>query len=305
MAGDLIPPPSPAGRPEPDSSEKLQRPWAGVEATPPPPAPEPPAPVAAEPVETPYRPRFGFILGALIGIALGVIGLGVILAVSTSSDDGVPEGWSAWTPTADDKVAIAKQIAEHVGPKYRLGDGNQLVAVAASDFEVSEPPVPFRVAIRSAPVGGDIELLEGNGVLYTLNGLARQGSIPGDPSPERGLLVRREALELALYTFRYAEDVDMVVTLLPPVRTEKPKGDEPAPQPQIQAVLFRPGDLKDRLEAPLVATIPPQTPRPETFDLDALEARNISALTTSNEFVATFQQGQDAMAYLVLDRAEN
>ena len=304
MAGDLIPPPSPAGRPEPDSSEKLQRPWAGAEASPAPP-PEPPPPPPAERVDTPYQPRFGFVLGALIGVALGVLGLGVILAVSTSSDDGVRQGWSAWTPTAEDKVAIAKQIAEHVGPKYRLGDGNQLVAVAASDFEVSQPPVPFRVAIRSAPVGGDIELLEGDGVLYTLNGLARQGSIPGEPSRQRGLLVRREALELALYTFRYAEDVDIVVTLLPPVATPKAKADEPAPQPQIQAMVFRPGDLKERLDVPLVATIPPQTPRPETFDLGELEARNISALTASNEFIATFQQGQDAMAYLVLDRPEN
>ena len=309
MAGDLIPPPSPAGRPEPDSSEKLRRDglWAAGEEPAPPrvrepePEPEPQGPLP----ESPYRPRFGFVTGALIGIALAIVGLGVILAIDTSStDETVPDGWSAWTPTAQDGVGIAKQIAEHVGPEYRLGNGSQLVAVAASGLEVSNPPVPFDVAVRTAPIGGDIQLLEGSGVLYTLNGLSRAGSIPGEPSQERGLLVRREALELALYTFRYAQDVDMVVTLLPPLAPAAAKDDQPAEQPQLQAVLYRPGDLADRLDVPLAATIAPQTPRPETMALDSPEARSISALSTSNEFLASFQQGQNAHAYLVLDRPE-
>jgi len=312
MAGDLIPPPSPAGRPEPDSSAKLLRQpddglWSAGEdgRTPdriaePDPAPQPQAPLP----ESPYRPRFGFVMGALIGIALAVVGLGVILAVNTSRDDSVPDGWSAWTPTAPDDVGIAKQIAGHVGPKYRLGDGSQLVAVVASGLELSDPPVPFDVAVRTAPTGGDIVLLEGNGVLYTLNGLSRAGSIPGEPSEERGLLVRREALELALYTFRYTDDVDTVVALLPPLRPPEPEGDEPAAPAQVQAMLFRPGDLADRLGVPLVATIPPQTPRPENLSLTSPEARSISALTSANEFVATFQHGQNAQAYLVLDRPE-
>jgi hypothetical protein len=306
MAGDLIPPPSPAGRPEPDSTEKLRREglWAAGEDGPaavqadPEPPPEPQGPLP----ESPYRPRFGFLTGALIGIAIAVIGLGVVLALDTSSEPSVPDGWSAWTPTAEDDVAIAKQIAEHVGPKYRLGNGDQLVAVEASGLEVSKPPVPFDVAVRTAPVGGDIELLEGDGVMYVLLGIGPGGSIPGTPTEERGLLVRREALELALYTFRYTDDVDTVVTLLPPRAAEAAEGADA--QPQLQAVLYRPGDLADRLDVPLVATIPPQTPRPETFELDSPEARNISALSRSNEFLAAFRQGQNAHAYLVLDRPE-
>ena len=109
VAGDLIPPPSPAGRPEPDSTEKLRRDglWAaGEEPAPlrvrePEPEPEPQGPLP----ESPYRPRFGFVTGALIGIALAIVGLGVILAIDTSStDETVPDGWSAWTPTAQDGV---------------------------------------------------------------------------------------------------------------------------------------------------------------------------------------------------------
>ena len=48
------------------------------------------------------------------------------------------------------------------------------------------------------------------------------------------------------------------------------------------------------------ATIPPQTPRPET--LQASESNRISALTENNVFQAAIQQGQDERLFLVLDR---
>ena len=66
------------------------------------------------------------------------------------------------------------------------------------------------------------------------------------------------------------------------------------------ALFFRPGDLEPQLEIPLGATIPPQTPRPET--LAESEARRIDALTRGNLFGFSFQQGQNQKAYLVLDR---
>ena len=69
---------------------------------------------------------------------------------------------------------------------------------------------------------------------------------------------------------------------------------------QTMALFFRPGDLRPQLEIPLAATIPPQTPRPET--IAGPEARRIDALTRGNLFLASFQQGQDQKAYLVLDR---
>jgi hypothetical protein len=334
MANDLIPPPSPAGRPEPDSSEKLrqrpeaeatenrQRPegglWAGgheegsrvrpAAAL----AADDPAAAAASArgeaealaatpaVEAPYRSRFGFVLGTLIGVALAAVAVGLVLATG-AGEQGVPTGWSTWKPTTPDDVGAAKQIAEHVSPKYRLGDGDQLVAVDAGNLEIAD--VPLSVAIRTASSGGDIKLLEGHGVMYTLTGLGAHGSIPGGkPSEERHLLLRREALELALYTFRYANDVDMVVALLPP---PPPKAGEQssAVPPPTQALFYRPGDLKGELGVPLTSTIPPATPRPETFSLDGREGKRIDALTRSNLFQASFTQGQNGHAFLVLDRA--
>jgi hypothetical protein len=312
MARDLIPPPSPAGRPERESSEKLERErglWSGGEDD----AAAPPAGLAAALEETeapaadtptgpsPYRSRFGFVLGGLIGVAIAAVGLGLILAFGSSGASTAPDGWSSWRPTAGDDKSAARQIAEHVGPQYRLGDGDQLVAVQASGLEIAN--LPLSVAMRTSATGGDIRLIDGHGVMFTLNGLGPHGSITkGQPSVERHLLLRREALELALYTFRYAKGVDMVVALLPP----KPpaKGADPAAAPPpTQALFYRPGDLKGELGVPLMATIGASTPRPETLKPSGPEGLKIDALTRSNLFLAAFQQGQDAHAYLVLSRA--
>ena len=52
--------------------------------------------------------------------------------------------------------------------------------------------------------------------MYNLCGVGQKCSIAeGQPSEERARLLRREALELALYTFKYVDDVDSVITLLP------------------------------------------------------------------------------------------
>jgi hypothetical protein len=306
MAKDLIPPPSPAGRPELESSDSQARIaeglWSGGERL----AEEDPAgaeeTVAAAPAPgpSPYRSRFGFVVGALVGVAFAVVGLGVILALD-ASERAKPDGWSTWQPAGDDELDVARQIAQHVGVKYRLGDADQLVAVQSSGMELAERPL--EIALRTAPVGGDIELIEGHGVMYKLNGLGKDGSIPGGrPSAERLLLLKREALELALYTFRYAEDVDMVVALLPPDPNRTDEEPTAGQLPPFPAMFFRPGDLRGELGVPLESTLPAATPRPEQIDLEAPESKRIDALTRGNYFTASFQQGQDASVFLVLDR---
>jgi hypothetical protein len=309
MAKDLIPPPSPAGRPEPESSESAARIAAGLwsgghdgtrRASEAEPDAEAPGTAARSLPPSPFRPRFGFVVGALIGIALAAVGLGAYLALN-ASEESAPDGWSQWRPTGGDELTSARQIAEHVGVKYRLGDADQLVAVRSSAMEIQDRPVS--VALRTAAVGGDIELIDGHGVMYTLFGLGKYGSIPGGKaSEERHLLLRREALELALYTFHYADDVDMVVTLLPPPPPKAGETEAAGELPPVQALFYRPGDLRGELGVPLEATVPPLTPRPEQIELADPEAKRIDALTRSNLFRATFQQGQDASLFLVLER---
>ena len=104
-------------------------------------ASEEPAPA----VVSPYRPRFGFVLGALLGVAIAAVAVAALIA-ARAADDGVPAGWSAWKPSSDERLTAAKEIAEHVGPKYRLGDGDQLVAVQSGALEVAEPAAQRRAA---------------------------------------------------------------------------------------------------------------------------------------------------------------
>ena len=322
MARDLIPPPSPAGRPSGDAEAERERArereaarrkqsgglWSRSSA--PDPVDETVQEIDAaeapreEKTESPYRSRFGLFLGALIGIAIATLAVGAAVYVGTSSGNGAPDGWSSWKPDTSDGVDAAHEIAAHVGRKYRLSDGNQIVGVEGGPLEVFN--VPLEVALRTAPQGGNIDFINGRGLMYTLNGLGPHGSVRGGkPSEARHLLLRREALELALYTFRYVKNVDLVVALLPPKPPAKVKNKDgttttsTADSP-TQALFFRPGDLEPQLEIPLDATIPAKTPRPET--IPPAESRRIDALTRGNLFLASFQQGQDQKAFLVLDR---
>jgi hypothetical protein len=150
-----------------------------------------------------------------------------------------------------------------------------------------------------------IHQINGKAIMYTLAGLGPRGSIDGGtPSKERHRLVRREALELALYTFRYVPDVDMVVALLPPPKpADGETAQEAAQKNPPQAVFYRPGDLKGQLQVPLGNTVPAKAPTPDS--IPPKEATTIDALTLSNLFVADFTQTQDLRAHLVLQRPKS
>jgi hypothetical protein len=312
MAGDLIPPPSPAGKAKrrdqdpPPRRQWLSSPEPATEAELRVEREEERAEIHAEPrrelprlaPDSPYRPRFGFLFGALIGVVIA--GAAAALLLVRGADDGVPRDWSQWRPSTSEDLAAAQEIAAHVAPKYRLLSGEQMVAVRAEHMQVRD--LPFEIALRGGASGGGIEFINGDGILFTLTGLGPLGSITkGQPTEARHLLLRREALELALYTLRYAKDVDHVVALLPPPPPKPGQSlQEAASQNKLQALLFRADDLRAQLDAPSVrATVPEdRTPRPETL---GGEAARIQALTRPNLFFAAFQQSQDSQLFLVLD----
>jgi hypothetical protein len=294
MARDLIPPPSPAGRPAPDGKPNL------VELPPDPPAVAADELRASGPSE--FRNRFGFLMGALAGAMIAAAAVAAIVISSGGPrDEGLYRNWSRWQPRDHSLTGGSAEIATHVGAQYRLGDGKQLVSVTASGLEVQD--IKLDVALR--PGQGDIQLLSGrHTVRYTLNGLGPRGSILGGTvSKSRHQLLRREALELALYSFRYLPDVDMVVTLLPPAPPkagEDPTAATTTPAP-TQAVFYRPGDLRSQLLVPLGVTVPAKAPKPETMGGD--EGKRVDSLTLSNLFSMTYTQTQDGNAYMVLDRS--
>jgi hypothetical protein len=287
VAPDLIPPPSPAGRPPADGAAEAQvdEPLARAAQ---------PAPTDGPPTAVPFRARFGFVWGALAGTAVCALAVTVLLATTAGSDGPLlAKDWSQWKPGTSRMIDGAADIATHVGREYKLDSGDQLVAVGSGPIELGG--VPLGVAVR--PKGQELELLEGDGVLYVLNGLGPGGTIAGGKATKpRGRLLMREAVELALYSFRYLDDVTMVAVMLPP-----PSGGgktSTADPTQVRTVFYRPGDLLDRLQVPLAQTLPTKVPTPRT--MSEAESSQIDSLALSNLFLAKIQQLESNLSYLVL-----
>jgi hypothetical protein len=250
----------------------------------------PPAQRAAE-EHSPYAPRFQFVLGALLAVGAAAVVAVAALIVAPGGGSG-PKGpaWSAWAPSAKAGDG-AQQIAAHVGPAYRLPDHHQIVLISAGGLEVAG--LPLTVALReSTKQGGNIVLYDGKGVLYRMCGLGQNCAIAtGKPSTARGFLLRREALELALYSFRYLDGVKQVVVFLPP-----PKGKRPS-----SALFFRADDNRPELQRPLRATLAPRVPSVGTVTASP-DAALVDQLTEPTQFrFSLTPANQDNSAFLVLD----
>jgi hypothetical protein len=299
MARDLIPAPSPAGRPQPDGTPRLvelpPEPTAGqLQPT------EPPAPRRLAPSR--FRNRFGFLTGGLIGVivaAAGLLALGLSSNDRSPVDEGLAPNWSKWQPSQASLTDGAAEIADHVGKEYKLANGSQLARVTGGPIHALDPNL--NVLLR--PVGGEIHRFDADhAVLYALNGLGPSGSMLGKGSVQRLQLLRREALELALYSFRYLPDADMVVTMLPVIPPGAPTASGKTKEAEQQAIFYRPGDLKAQLQVPLGNTMSAKTPRPET--MGGADGKTVDVLTLDNLFTAGFVQTQTDGPYLVLDRAQ-
>jgi uncharacterized membrane protein YgcG len=248
-----------------------------------------PAPVAPA-RHSQYAPRFHFLTGALLAVGLAAIAgiAAFILLPGTGKDPG--QRWSRWTPKATG-TAGAQQIAEHVAHEYKLPDGRQLVDVSVTGLEIEG--VPLAVALREAPAqGGDIRVFDDGGLIYRLCGLGPDCAISsGKPSAKRHLLLRREALELALYSFRYIDAVHQIVVFMPPKLGEKPS----------QALFFREGDVTQELDRPLTASLSPRVPSVRTVTLSP-DAPLVNQLTTPKIFKFSLTQANtDNKGFIVLD----
>jgi hypothetical protein len=210
--------------------------------------------VAAAKQSSSYSPRFQFITGALVAVGIAaLVGIAVLIIGPSTKTPEPP--WSPWKPTTGG-TAGAAQIAEHVAPEYMDG-GQQLVKIDANDL--SFQGIPLTVALQTAPEqGGRIQIHDEKGILYQLCGLGSTCAIEqGKPTNERFLLLRRAALELALYSFRYLKDVKQIVVLTPPA-----KGNLPT-----VALYFQRDDVRDQLSRPLTSSLVPKTPSVDNVTL--------------------------------------
>jgi hypothetical protein len=254
------------------------------------------------PVESAHAPRFQFILGALL--ALGLSAIAITAYTFGSGRDPLPTDWSLWHPTASG-IAAATQIANHVAAEYRQpGAAGQLLAVQGGPLAFDGVPVTA-IALKTGGGAGGVSVLAGSAVLYKMCGLGPSCSIAGKASAERLTLVRREALELALYTFQYVGGANQVVVFLPPVLHPaavpgQPKKIKVTTDP-TDAVFFKASDLAGELSHPLTSTLTQVAPSVSTV-ATAPDTPAVEELTSPSFYKFSFEQTtQDASLFLVLE----
>jgi hypothetical protein len=253
--------------------------------------PKPNAPALVS-TSRPHRRRF-LIVYAVLAVALAAGVTSLVVFASRSINSG--PSWSAWKPSGGG-LGAAKQIAEHIAPKYRLPDGNQLVDVIARGPSVSAGgqtiPIPL-IAVRGpkGKISGDnvVQVTSNDTYTFSLCGLGQSCAIAtGKPSVERATLVRREILELALYTFKYVKGVKHIVAFMPP----------PTGTPPSYVVYLQKDDLAGQLNDPLTKTLQTKTPLPN--QITAKEQQRIDGFTQPRIYKFGISQTQQGDAVLVL-----
>jgi hypothetical protein len=247
-------------------------------------------PVTPRPV-APHRLRFSLIYGGLGAVLVGAI---VVLVLYAGRSISPGPTWSSWKPSGGGEGA-AKQIADHVAQAYRLSSGDQLVDVIAKAPAVSPAstvsiPIHY-VAIRGTKGRGDrvVQVSSSNSIMYSLCGLGTSCAITsGKPTVARGTLVRREILELALYTFKYVGGIKSVIAFMPPALGTQPK----------YVVYLQKEDVKSQLKAPLGETLGKKVPLPST--ISAREVQTVDSVTESRVYSFSLSQAQQGDAILVL-----
>jgi hypothetical protein len=247
-----------------------------------------------------FRSRFAvayLVLAVLAGVGIG--GAFVLLDRPPASD----AAWSSWQPEGS-RATFDDQIARYVSGRYRLPEtGNPLVAVIPGAPVITvggEERAVSNVVIQDDPQGDrdgfrvvDID----KSWMYRLCGLGTNCSMAVGPlSTERLQILRREALELALYTFKFSDDVSTVIALLPPDlgQTDNTNDDTPI------ALFFEKSALRTELKQPLAATLVSPNP-PQGTELDPRESLIVERLTADRVFVYQFQalQAGSALMHLV------
>lgn len=176
-------------------------------------------------VQSPHAPKFRAVTSVLVVIAVVAVAIAIVVAANgKGASTGVsPADWAGWTPAGSGSTGIS-EIAQHVAPYYRASSAQPLDEI--TPVQLSQTSAAGTTTGSGLTVAVDdsnsrsLELLKGMTVAYDVCGLgAKSCELAGTPSVDRMLLLRREALELALYTFEYISNSQNVVVVLPPGHT--------------------------------------------------------------------------------------
>jgi hypothetical protein len=275
---------------------------------------------------SPHASRFRTATAILVAVAVGAVIIAAAVAVGgRHSRSSVP--WSQWSPS-DNGTQGARDIADYVAPFYRVSAVDQLAVVTVVNLESpaavaaaeeatangtssSTANNGLQVAVRPNPTSSSISLLSGNTIAYNLCGIGGKDCAigVGKSSNSRLLLLRREALELALYTFKYISGTQNVLAILPPgheqvtsTLTGKPNAKSSSSSTSVDiAVLFVRQELAPLLTQPLNETLPEETPPTIAEMPSAPEAGLVDQVTARGLFSEQLQQAQDGTRLIVLD----
>jgi hypothetical protein len=275
---------------------------------------------------SPHAPRFRAAIVVLVGLALAAVVAAVVIGSQGRGGSSSALPWSLWKP-ADTGAQGAREIADYLAPNYRISAADQLDVVTVVNLESSAAQQAaaqaqangtsasaqsgLQVAVRPSAASSQVRLLGGNTVAFNLCGIgAKNCSIgTGKPSTNRLLLLRREALELALYTFKYIGGTDNVLAVLPPGHTQAtgrltktlPTADAASSTKPVDiAVLFQRQELAPLLEHPVDLVLPEQQPPTVAEMAKAPEANLVAQATSRGLFSEQLQQAQDGSSLMVL-----
>jgi hypothetical protein len=254
-------------------------------------------------------------MAVLIAIGLASLAFAALFAGHHSTRRS-SISWSEWAP-ADGGTAGAGEIAAHIAPFYRASTAAQmdvvtLVNIANPNLAATTPgPTSgLELAVETGSSPSSVALLGGNTIAYNICGIGTSNcALAGTPSSPRLLLLRREALELALYTLRYIGGTQNVVVLLPPARTQvastlgptRPTSASPTRSIGL-AVLFDRQELAPLLARPLGSTLAPFPPFVSQLPLwqSSEDAGIVDQITARGLFSQRIEQLQDGSHLLLL-----
>ena len=239
----------------------------------------------------PHAGRF-LIAYAALGLVLSITV--IALAVGLTRSDGPSFIWSSWKPTGSGTTQVTS-IINHVAARYRLASGRQIVAVIPLAPDQTNPPLST-VAIDKQVLFSKEQHYEthplNDALMFNLCGGPNRCAInEGTPSAARKLLLQREALELALYTFHYVHGIDSVVAFLPPNPKAKANSD-------LNALYFRKGDYSQQYkDTPLADTLPG---RPANGRLTLNQATLVNHLTSPALYRYPLERSADGSSGILL-----
>jgi hypothetical protein len=240
------------------------------------------------------RHRFGIaylILAVILGTAVGLF---VVLAGDGGKDRG--PSWSTWKPRQEG-VRKLNEISKFVESRYALPNGRKLVLVLSTPPEVQSQgqPVPLRaIGVSSGlpgETGRDASFYDATTAwAYNFCGLGNKCALPGKASVARYDLLRREALELALYTFKYESAIESIITYMPPSVGAAPS----------TAIFLRRQDVVAALKLPLTRTLSAPKKNLRPGQISARDLAVVREYTGNRVYQYDFQQLQDGTPVLVL-----